>query len=75
LKNKSNTYYPASQVKPTRNIVADLLREMKAGQAFNAPIKNRQKYVTTISRLHKKSEGRWKTVKISDSEIAVVRKE
>jgi hypothetical protein len=66
-------YYNSKKVKPSYPRLIDSVCNMAPGQAFNIQKKDRQKYVTTISRLHKKGAGKWETIKISDTEIAVVR--
>lgn len=71
----SHIYYSADEVKPLRTVVTEILRKMQPGQAFNVESSVRQKYVTTISRLHKRKEGRWHTTKISPSQIAIIRKQ
>ncbi len=72
---KSKVFYSSKKVIPIRSVVSDVLRDMKPGQAFNIETVERQRFVTAISRLHKKKEGRWKTMKISNEQIAVVRKD
>lgn len=67
--------YPADEVKPLRSGITDFLRSIEVKKAVNVPIEYRSNYITAISRLHKRGEGKWKTVKVSEKEFAIIRKE
>lgn len=66
-------FYPATEVVPLRSMISETLREQKIGSAFNIDLSERSRYITTISRLHKRHEGKWKTAKISNGQVAIVR--
>lgn len=66
-------FYPASEVTPLRSMISDTLRKQEVGSAFNVGLKDRQRYITAISRLHNRKEGKWRTMKISSEQIAIVR--
>lgn len=70
---KKLLFYPASEVKPIRTGAASIIRSLHIGEAVNLPLDDRNTYMSTITRLQKKSLGRWKTVKISNEEFALIR--
>ncbi|MBW6490978.1 MAG: hypothetical protein K0B15_07255 [Lentimicrobium sp.] len=65
-------FYSAEEVVPYRPPLVSLLLSLQPGQAVNFPKERRTSVMATITRLHK-SACRFRTVKISETQFAVIR--
>lgn len=65
--------YPAADVIPQKGGVVRALKKMKAEEAVNLPLEKRQTFLTAITRMNKTGNCKFRTVKISDSEFALIR--
>lgn len=67
--------YPASEVRPFRPSLNSLLKSLNPGQAMNFQINRRNSVMASITRLHNEMACRYKTVRVSETEFAVVREQ
>lgn len=65
--------YPAKEVVPFRSPVQNTIKSLKMGEATNFPHRKRTTVMSAITRLHNSTDFKFRTVKISETEFAVIR--
>jgi|GEM_PF-4312997 hypothetical protein len=65
--------YPADEVRPQRGPIAAILKRLNPGEAVNLPMEKRNSIRAAISRMHRRTACKYRTVKIDDLEIAIIR--